>query len=86
MKAFRIGQKVSWKWLNGRVEGKVVEVFYARVEKLIKTKKIVRIGTKERPAYLVKSTKGNLALKLHTELESGSKTLPGSSLANSLLG
>lgn len=85
MKSYRVGQKVSWKWLGGVIDGKVVEVFYERVEKTIKGKNIVRIGSKQKPAYLVRSEKGNLALKLHSELSAAtSSKLAGSSLVRSL--
>ena len=70
MKPFKAGEKVSWKWAGGVVDGKVVEAFFARVERQIKGKKIVRNGSKEKPAYLVESESGNRALKLHSELTS----------------
>ncbi|MBC7456868.1 MAG: DUF2945 domain-containing protein [Bdellovibrionaceae bacterium] len=68
MKSYRAKQKISWKWAGGVVHGNVVEVFYDRVERVLKGKKIVRIGSMEKPAYLVQSISGNFALKLHTEL------------------
>jgi hypothetical protein len=86
VETFRIKQKVSWKWANGTVEGEILEVFKERVEKTIKGAKIIRKGTPENPAYLVRSDKGNLALKLHSELSETSTKFAGSSLVNSLLG
>lgn len=86
MKSFRIKQKVSWKWANGTVEGTVVRIFRERVERKIKGSLIVRNGSKDNPAYLVRSEKGNFALKLHSELKSSSSTkVSGSSLVRSLL-
>ncbi len=86
MKVFRIKQKVSWKWVGGTVEGVVVRIFRERVERKIKGSLIVRNGSKENPAYLVRSVKGNFALKLHSELSlATSSKLAGSSLVRSLL-
>lgn len=86
MKSFKVGQKVSWKWAGGVVDGKVTEVFFERIERTIKGKKIVRNGSKEKPAYVVESDKGNLALKLHSELSEASKSkVSKSSLVRSLL-
>jgi len=64
------GTAVRWKWMGGFVRGKVLEVYFEPTVKLIKGKEIKRNGTPEKPAYLVESEAGNLALKLHTELES----------------
>lgn len=65
---YKIGSLIHWKWAGGVVTGKVEEVYFAPTEKEIKGKKIKRNGRLERPAYLVRSEAGNLALKLHTEL------------------
>lgn len=71
MAKFRKSSRVTWKWLGGTVEGKVEQVFHESITKEIKGKKITRHGTKEKPAYLVRSEAGNLALKLETELSKG---------------
>lgn len=68
MKTFKIGEKVFWVWMGKNIEGQVVEIHKNRIEKMIKGKKIVRNGTSDMPAYLVVSTAGNQALKLHSEL------------------
>jgi hypothetical protein len=68
MKPYKIGAAVQWKWVGGTVDGKVEEVFQGPIEKEIKGKKIKRNGSVEKPAYLVRSEAGNIALKLHTEL------------------
>lgn len=68
MKNFRKGSKVEWKWAGGTVTGTVEEIYKESVTKVIKGSKIVRHGSAEKPAYLVKSAAGNIALKLHTEL------------------
>lgn len=65
---YKIGSKVQWKWYGGTVDGEVVEVYFGPVEREIKGSRIKRNGSVEKPAYLVRSVAGNLALKLHTEL------------------
>lgn len=71
---FKLNSKVEWQWLGKPISGTVEEVFTESVTKEIKGKKITRHGTPEKPAYLVRSEAGNLALKLATELRtSGAK-------------
>ena len=72
-KIFPKNSKVSWKWLGRSIQGKVLESYTETISKTIKTKKIVRHGSAENPAYLVCSEAGNEALKLHSELEKGAK-------------
>lgn len=69
VKPFKISEKIQWKWLGRNISGEIVEVHFEPVLKKIKDKAIKRKGSKENPAYLVKSTAGNLALKLHSELQ-----------------
>lgn len=65
---YKLGQNIKWKWAGGVIDGKIEEVYFAPIEKEIKGKKIKRNGSNEKPAYLVRSEAGNIALKLHTEL------------------
>ncbi len=65
---YKVGNQVQWKWAGGTVDGKVEEVYFCPVEREIKGSKIKRNGSVEKPAYLVRSEAGNIALKLHTEL------------------
>ncbi len=65
---FKKGTKVQWQWLGRSIHGTVVQSFEKPVVREIKGKKIKRNGSKENPAYLVKSDAGNEALKLGTEL------------------
>jgi hypothetical protein len=66
---FKANAKVEWKWLGRTIEGRVCEVHTEKVVRTIKGKKITRNGSKENPAYVVESSAGNLALKLHSELQ-----------------
>jgi hypothetical protein len=72
--SFKFRTKVQWKWLGRPIHGIVKEVFLTPVTKTIKGKQIKRNGSPEKPAYLVESDAGNLALKLHTELTETSTT------------
>lgn len=65
---FKVGAKVQWKWLGRAIDGVVKEVHFKSISKTIKGKSIKRNGSKEKPAYLVESVAGNLALKLQSEL------------------
>lgn len=65
---YLVGEQVSWKWAGGVIKGQVEEVHFAPIERTIKNSKIKRNGSVEKPAYVVKSVAGNIALKLHTEL------------------
>ncbi|QDK42660.1 DUF2945 domain-containing protein [Bacteriovorax stolpii] len=68
-KPYSVGDKVTWKWAGGTIKGQVEEVHFAPIEKIIKGSRIKRNGSVEKPAYQVKSEAGNIALKLHTELQ-----------------
>ena len=74
MAKFKKSQKIQWKWLGRAIQGVVKEVHLAPITKTIKGKKIKRNGSDENPAYLVESSVGNLALKLHSELSAGTAT------------
>ena len=66
---YKVNSKVQWPWVGRAILGQVEEIFFDTVKKEIKGKKITRHGSKENPAYLVKSDAGNLALKLESELK-----------------
>jgi hypothetical protein len=68
MKALRVGAQVQWKWLGGVIDGRVERVYLKPVSRTIKGKTVKRNGSAAKPAYLVKSSQGNLALKLSSEL------------------
>jgi len=68
-KPYKTGSAIKWKWAGHHIMGTVEEVHFGPLERIIKGKKIKRNGSVEKPAYVVKSSAGNLALKLHTELE-----------------
>ena len=63
-----IGDEVTWKWAGGVIKGQVEEIHFAPIEQIIKGSRIKRNGSVEKPAYVVRSAAGNIALKLHTEL------------------
>ena len=69
MAHFKKREAVQWAWAGNDIQGVVEDIFTESVTKTIKGKKITRHGSEEKPAYLVKSSAGNLALKLQTELK-----------------
>ena len=76
---FKVSSKVEWKWLGRFIKGTVEEVHLESVTKTIKGKRITRHGSKEKPAYLVRSTAGNIALKLESELQATKKVVKAKS-------
>lgn len=71
---FSAGSKVQWQWLGSTIKGVVEEIFFEPTVRTIKGKRIKRNGSPEKPAYLVRSQAGNLALKLETELSKRKKS------------
>lgn len=70
-KTYARGAEVKWKWGTGWGRGKVEEKFERRVQRTIQGQKIVRNGSAEEPAYLIKQQDGDQVLKLHSELSGG---------------
>ncbi len=66
---FSKGSKVKWNWGSGTGEGKVEEKFERRVQRTLKGSKIVKNGSEDNPAYLIKQEDGDQVLKLGSELE-----------------
>ena len=69
MTKFRKGAKVTWKWGNGKGEGKVAESFTEDVERKIEGSMIKRKASEDEPAYLIEQEDGGKVLKSHSELE-----------------
>lgn len=65
----RVGSKVSWKWGSGTAEGRIEERFERRVQRTIKGAKVVKNGTSDNPAFLIRQEDGGKVLKLRSELE-----------------
>jgi hypothetical protein len=63
-----VGAKVRWKWGSGSAEGKVEERFERRVQRILKGAKVVKNGSKENPAVLIRQEDGAKVLKLESEL------------------
>lgn len=62
------GTHVTWAWGAHRAEGIVAQKFTQRVRRTINGKTIVRNASEDEPAYLVRQTDGNRALKSGSEL------------------
>jgi len=68
--SFRQGAPVRWNWGQGTGEGRIAERFERRVSRTIAGKRIVRVGTKDNPAYLIRQEDGGKVLKRGSELSS----------------
>jgi hypothetical protein len=63
------GDTVAWKWGNSVAEGVILEIHTERIAIESKGKKIVRIGTPDNPALLIKHASGNPVLKRASEVQ-----------------
>jgi len=63
-----VGSEVGWIWGSSITTGIVLEIHNERHEIISKGKRIVRNGSKEDPAIVIKHTKGSLVLKLAHEV------------------
>lgn len=65
----RTGTQVTWKWGNGRAEGKVTEVHHGDVSRTTTGEQVTRHGSEENPAYVIEQEDGTVVLKLASEVE-----------------
>ena len=70
-KVFEVGSQVKWNWMGLVVKGSVKKVYYKPVEREFRGTTYKRNGSKEKPAYLVRSLAGHDVLKSHSELSRG---------------
>lgn len=63
------GTEVGWSWLGSVTTGVVLEVHHERCEIESKGKLIVRNGTHNDPALVIKHANGALVLKLAHEVQ-----------------
>lgn len=68
---YRKGQTVKWDWGSGTAKGDIEERFERRVQRTLKGSKIVKNGTEDNPAYLIKQDDGDKVLKRGSELSAG---------------
>jgi hypothetical protein len=64
-----IGSEVGWLWAGSLVRGIVQEIYPTRHEIESRGKRILRNGTPEDPALVIKHHKGSLVLKLSHEVQ-----------------
>ena len=69
MSIMNVHDSVAWKWGSGLAEGTVVKICPERTEIMSKGKKIVRNGTADNPALIIKHASGNQVLKLQSEVQ-----------------
>ena len=66
--SFRKGTRVKWNWGQGVGRGRVAERYDGRVERTVEGTRLRRNGSRQNPAYLVKTDAGAEVLKLASEL------------------
>ena len=66
---FDEGDRVAWRWGQGRGEGRIREVFTAPVTRTLKGTEVTRDADADNPAYLVEQDDGDEVLKSASELE-----------------
>ena len=59
---------VRWTWGEGRGEGRIVERFERRVQRTILGARVVKNGSADNPAFLIRQEDEDTALKLGSEL------------------
>jgi hypothetical protein len=64
-----VGSRVTWKWLGRTPSGEVIEIVPQRTEIVSKGSLIVRNGTHENPALIIRQQNGTLVLKLISEVQ-----------------
>lgn len=70
----KIDDTVAWTWGSGLAEGTVEQICPERTEIESKGAHIVRSGTPDNPAIIIRHASGSLVLKLRSELQvTGSK-------------
>jgi len=65
----KTGTKVTWKWGNGKAEGKVDQVYKTKITKTIKGTEVTRDGEVGNKALYIKQNDGDFVLKLESEVE-----------------
>ena len=69
MSSVHKGEKVEWKYGQGKAEGTVTAVHTSDVKKTIKGKTITRKASSKEPAVEVKTAKGATALHSASEVK-----------------
>ncbi|WP_026379601.1 hypervirulence associated TUDOR domain-containing protein [Afifella pfennigii] len=62
------GQRVEWRWGEGRSKGRVIEIYTAPVKRSIEGHAITRPADEENPAYLIEQDDESRVLKSQNEL------------------
>lgn len=62
------GSRVQWSWGSSTASGEVVETFDRRVQRTIKGTRVVKNGSPDNPAVLIRQDDGDRVLKLRSEL------------------
>lgn len=65
----RQGTSVKWKWGNGHATGTVENTYDETVARTIQGHEVIRHGSPENRAFLIKQQDGTEVLKLESEVE-----------------
>ncbi|MEI7682895.1 MAG: DUF2945 domain-containing protein [Candidatus Saccharibacteria bacterium] len=65
----KVKDTVAWTWGSGIAEGVVLKICPERTEIISKGKVIVRNGTPDNPALIIKHKSGNKVIKLQNEVQ-----------------
>jgi hypothetical protein len=67
------GDHIAWRWGNGLAQGVVKSVHLESTTIQSKGKTIIRHGTKDNPAIIIKHKSGNDVIKLASEVQKTEK-------------
>mgnify|MGYP000926002674 CR=1 FL=1 len=65
----KIGDEVGWQWGSGLAMGEVIEIHAKRAEIESKGKHIVRNGSNDDPAVVIRADNGSKVIKLAHEIQ-----------------
>lgn len=63
------GDSISWKWGQGKAEGKIIEIKKEKTSIKTKGEEIHRNATKDDQAIIIEQDNGTRVLKLTSELD-----------------
>ena len=62
------GERVEWDWATGSASGRIEEIHADRIERTLKGSRIVRNGSADNPALVIRHEDGGEVLKLASEV------------------
>ncbi len=65
----KVGDQVGWQWGAGLATGEILGIHHERTQIESKGKVIVRNGSPDEPAIVIKSVNGSKVVKLKREIQ-----------------